>query len=43
MWGRTFVISGGPGSPKQHGKPNRAAIKSVSTFAEKYDKAELLS
>jgi len=36
-------MSDGPGSPKQHGKPNSAANKSVSIFEEKYDTWEVLS
>jgi len=36
-------MSDGPGSPKQHGKPNSAANKSVSNFEEKYDTWEVLS
>jgi len=36
-------MSDGPGSPKQHGKPNCAANKSVLNFAEKCDTWEVLS
>ena len=36
-------MSDGPGSSKQHGKPNSAANNSVSNFEEKYDTWEVLS
>jgi len=32
VWWRTYIMSDGPGSSKQQGKPNSAANKSVSVF-----------
>jgi len=36
-------MSDGPGFPKQHGKQNSAANKSVSIVEEKYDTWKVLS